>query len=42
MHYEGLNKFVIEVPGKNGGGPSQFILRRDLIAWRLTGVKVPF
>ncbi|WPN48373.1 DUF2939 domain-containing protein [Pseudomonas sp. P8_241] len=42
MHYDGFSKFVIEVPGKNGGAPSQFILRRDLITWRLTGVKIQF
>jgi hypothetical protein len=40
MRYEGFSKFVIEVPDDNGGAPSQFILRRDLIAWRLTGVKL--
>jgi len=42
MHYAGFSKFVIEVPGKNGGAPSQFILRRDLITWRLTGIKLQF
>lgn len=42
MHYEDFSKFVIEVPDKNGGAPSQFILRRDFIAWRLTGVKLQF
>ncbi|MCT9821648.1 DUF2939 domain-containing protein [Pseudomonas veronii] len=41
MRYEGFSKFVIEVPDRNGGAPSQFILRRDLIAWRLTGIKIP-
>ncbi|WP_242487845.1 DUF2939 domain-containing protein [Pseudomonas sp. TH31] len=41
MRYEGFSKFVIEVPDKNGGAPSQFILRRDLIAWRLTGIRLP-
>lgn len=42
MRYESFSKFVIEVPDKNGGAPSQFILRRDLIAWRLTGIKLQF
>lgn len=30
MRYDGFSKFVIEVPDKNGGAPSQFILRDGL------------
>ncbi len=40
MGYEGVSKFVVEVPD-NKGGIARFILRRDGIGWLLSDIRIP-